>query len=305
MQEELEGLVSQMVPRTEVLGTSKLKGGISSFVCRVTIKQEEQRKQIIIRVIDNLEWLEEEPDIITHEKAALKQAENITVATPSYIASDDTGRFYRYPTLLMTEVPGKVILVPENKNRWTDGLAKALHAIHHTSISNFNWAYYPYQSIMEMETPSWSNMPNIWENLFDYMRRRPSPPFKPTFIHRDFHPNNVLWENGQVSGVVDWVNACMGPAGIDIGHCRWNLAMLYGQEAAEDFLRSYKQYAGKNWRYDVYWDLRSLLDVLEDPLTVYAGWKELGVDWLTPKLMGERMDDYAKHLIKKIPDSSR
>ncbi|WP_081412680.1 phosphotransferase [Fictibacillus gelatini] len=26
------------------------------------------------------------------------------------------------------------------------------------------------------------------------------------FIHRDYHPCNVLWEDGRLTGVVDWVN---------------------------------------------------------------------------------------------------
>ncbi|MFD0682267.1 MULTISPECIES: hypothetical protein [unclassified Paenibacillus] len=33
-----------------------------------------------------------------------------------------------------------------------------------------------------------------------------------------------------------WVNACRGPAGIDIGHCRLNPAMLFGVTGLTDKL---------------------------------------------------------------------
>lgn len=51
--------------------------------------------------------------------------------------------------------------------------------------------------------------------VFDFVRE-PRPQVKPCFIHRDYHPTNILWVDDKVSGVVDWVNACRGPAGIDI-----------------------------------------------------------------------------------------
>jgi hypothetical protein len=30
---------------------------------------------------------------------------------------------------------------------------------------------------------------------------------------------NVLWEENGISGIADWINACMGPIGIDVAHC--------------------------------------------------------------------------------------
>lgn len=298
LNEELESLISKVYSEASLIEAVQLDGGISSIVHRATIKQDGQTKQIIIRMIDDQQWMKEEPDIISHEKAALKQAENIPVATPAFIASDDTREPGHHPSLLMTNLPGNVILVPDNIKTWLDGLAKTLDAIHRTNITDFHWTYAPYQSIAELHVPSWTNMPDIWESLFNYMKR-PMPAFEPVFIHRDYHPNNVLWKNGHVSGVVDWVNACMGPVGADVGHCRWNLAMLYGKEAADDFLDAYLQHAQTGWHHDVYWDLRSLLDVLEAPVEVYRGWEVLGVDWLTPDLMAQRMDDYARHLMEK------
>ena len=56
------------------------------------------------------------------------------------------------------------------------------------------------------------------------------------FLHRDFHPGNLLWTDERITGVVDWVSACAGPPEEDIGHCRANLAIRHGQDWADEFL---------------------------------------------------------------------
>jgi hypothetical protein len=63
----------------------------------------------------------------------------------------------------------------------------------------------------------------------------------------------VLWEGGEVSGVVDWVNACIGPREDDVVHCRVNLAIIGGQALADRFERRYCEVTGAPLT-DPYWD---------------------------------------------------
>lgn len=86
--------------------------------------------------------------------------------------------------------------------------------------------------------PRWSRKRRLWERAIDFALTT-RPRIHEVFIHRDFHPTNVLWHRGAVSAVVDWVNACRGPAGVDVAHCRTNLALMYGAEVADRFLRAY------------------------------------------------------------------
>jgi len=51
----------------------------------------------------------------------------------------------------------------------------------------------------------------------------PRPRVRQRFIHRDYHPMNVRWSRGRLSGVVDWTNASVGPTGKDVAWCRQNL----------------------------------------------------------------------------------
>jgi len=57
--------------------------------------------------------------------------------------------------------------------------------------------------------------------------------------HYDYWSGNTLWDNGTLTGVVDWSGAALGPPGFDVGWCRLDLYLLYGEHIADQFLDSY------------------------------------------------------------------
>lgn len=56
--------------------------------------------------------------------------------------------------------------------------------------------------------------------------------------------------------MVDWATSCEGPADFDLGHCRLNLAVLFGPDRAERFRRAYEAEAGR--AVDPWWDLYAI-----------------------------------------------
>ncbi len=98
---------------------------------------------------------------------------------------------------------------------------------------------------------------------------RPHVGPQPRFVHRDFHPGNVLWSKGRSTGVVDWANACRGPWGCDVAHCRAQLILQAGTDAADRFLAVEQSLTGR--RLDPYWEIASVLEhgpSDHDPATV-------------------------------------
>ena len=93
----------------------------------------------------------------------------------------------------------------------------------------------------------------MWERAFAIFDG-PLPPGPRGLVHRDFHPGNVLWADGAVTGLVDWASAELGHPHADIGHCRWNLARVHGLGVADRFLAltGAVGYAG-------YWDVVACL----------------------------------------------
>lgn len=275
-----------------------LHGGISSRIYRISLLGKQGITEVVFRQFDNEAWLREEPDLARHEAESLRFAMQTGVNTPQLIAFDETGSACGMPSVLMTKLAGAVLLQPPQMRRWLNGLAETLVQIHAVDAVEYPWEYFTYMNMSLFDTPSWSRVPELWQRAIDYVKG-PRPCCTPCFIHRDYHPANVLWDQGRVSGVVDWVNACRGPAGVDVGHCRVNLAMLFGVQTADAFLTAYQQQAGLLFEYTPYWDLVALIDILFEPPSVYPGWTALGVTGLTDRLMVERIDDYMISLLTR------
>jgi aminoglycoside phosphotransferase (APT) family kinase protein len=86
----------------------------------------------------------------------------------------------------------------------------------------------------------------------------------PCFIHRDYHPENTLWSRGRLVGIVDWTSASWGPAAVDTAHMRWNLALTYGLDAADEFLRRHRSLVSEPASNQHYWDAITVLDLVYD-----------------------------------------
>jgi Ser/Thr protein kinase RdoA (MazF antagonist) len=67
------------------------------------------------------------------------------------------------------------------------------------------------------EPPGWARYPQVWQRATETCHS-PPPSLPTVLVHRDFHPGNVLWRQGRISGLVDWQAACAGPAVADVAH---------------------------------------------------------------------------------------
>lgn len=298
----LEWALRQAGPGSRLISAARLKGGISSEVYRLDIDSGDGSESIswVMRLIQDKEWLQNEPKLAIHEKEALQAACSAGMPAPVWIASDPDGRECGCPAVLMTCLPGSVILEEQADPTWLAALGAALARLHGAGESEIPWQYFTYASVESLRLPDWTSERSAWRKIIDTIQG-PRPAYTPRLIHRDYHPANVLWKHGEISGIVDWINACQGPAGIDTGHCRLNLVELYGVTTADRFLEAYLESAGASMSAaDPYWDMLCLIEMLPGPPGVYKGWEELGLKGLTPGLVTDRLDEYAVHLAAKI-----
>jgi hypothetical protein len=96
------------------------------------------------------------------------------------------------------------------------------------------------------EPPSWARHPAVWEEAVEIFHE-PAPDEPVVLIERDFHPGNVLWRYGKASGVVDWQAANIGPAALDVAHCRAN-PLGYGRDIAERFTALWERVSSARYR---------------------------------------------------------
>lgn len=281
-----------------VESVAPLAGATSSVLHAVRVRRGGRRFEFVLRRFFDAGWLKLEPDLARHEAAALSKAALVGVPTPGLVAFDEGGGECGAPATLMERLSGRVELRPADVGAWLGRLAGAVAPFHELGAEEFAWSYHPYADPSSLGPPAWSRVPALWEKAVEIVCG-PRPPARECFIHRDFHPANVLWSRGRVSGVVDWVNACRGPAGIDVGWCRHNLARMYGVAAADEFLGFYRELAGPRFVYDPFWDLIALIELLPGPPGVYPGWPAFGLTGLDELTLRERADEYLSSLMKR------
>lgn len=282
-----------------VTSVAALPGATSSLLHSVEVESNGQLRSLVLRRFTNEVWVRQEPDIAARESASVQQATRAGLPAPHLVATDRDGSYCGVPATLVTMIHGEVVLQPTNWNEWITGLAHAAAQIHRVDAAGFRWKYRRYNDREALAVPLWSTRPEAWKKAIDVVQG-PAPSYQECFVHRDYHPSNVLWSNGRVSGVVDWVNGCRGPAGIDVAWCRHNLANLHGVPMADDFLAAYIAAAGSDFEYDPYWDLMSVVELLPGPPSMHEGWRTSGVPYISGAVMRERVDLYVESLVARL-----
>jgi aminoglycoside phosphotransferase (APT) family kinase protein len=243
-----------------VTSARPLRGGMSSAVHLVTVRRADGRPdQAVLRRYVRPD--PDEPDPAACEARALRLAGAADVPTPALLAVDPDGTQAGVPALLMSRLPGRVDWWPSDLDRWLGRLAGLLPRIHGTPLPPGGAVprFAPYRQ-ENYRPPGWARYPRVWERAVE-ISRDPAPDLPAVLLHRDFHPGNVLWRYGRVSGVVDWSGACSGPAAADVAHCRLNLLTM-GAEVASRFTACWEREAGA--AYHPWGDVVTVVGFLDD-----------------------------------------
>ncbi len=242
-----------------------LAGGTSSPVHALSIEDAGGHiHELVLRRFVRLDWLAQEPDLAQREATALRLLNGAGLPTPQLVAVAPDGATVGAPAVLMTRLPGQIEWDPPEVEEFLRALAEPLPAMHATAIPAGVSVpgYRPYGLEMH-RAPVWASRPDVWLRAIEVVDG-PVPEGDRVFIHRDYHPGNVLWLAGRVSGLVDWVNASVGSPWADVGHCRVNIASELGQDAAERFLAAYRVVSGRSDDYHPYWDISAAIGGLDE-----------------------------------------
>ena len=245
--------------------------------------------QSVLRLMTEEPWRRHADGLLSRESLVQTQLADSDVPAPRSIALDARGEQTGVPAHLMSYLPGALEL-----DRGDDGQVEALAAlltrIHAIDPADGGWPR-SYQSWAWPEkriVPVWSDRPALWRRAFAVLDGEP-PTYEPTFLHRDFHPGNVLFDGGTITGVVDWVETSWGPAELDVAHCSTALSLLHGTDAAKDFRDEYRS-AGGTLGDDRHWWLIDAVGFLPDPEKVAAPWRQSGRPDLAARLARRRLE---------------
>lgn len=174
-------------------------------------------------------------------------AQRVGVPVPEPVALETDGRWFGSPALVMTRLPGLGDVRPADLDRWLRQIAEALAVIHETDTSDVSGPLLPpdHWGNREPSKIQWPSNSALVDRVIDAIRQhRPDPTGSTILMHGDFHPGNLLWHDGVLTGVVDWNGTRLGSRWFDLAYCRADVAVLFGLPAARRLTEHYLTSSG-------------------------------------------------------------
>jgi aminoglycoside phosphotransferase (APT) family kinase protein len=279
--------IVQATGTSNVRAVRSLNFGVSSDLTLV----EADGRALVLRRWDRPDLLDQDPDVVSNEMRALKAGRAVLGGVvPEPIAGDRSGRRAGCPAVLMTRVPGASVVRDLDVGR----LAAPAAALHTATVPRDLPTSQHWFDPGGLAIPAWTSAPAAWAALLDIVRG-PEPAASAVFLHRDYHPGNVLWSHGAISGIVDWASASLGPPGIDVAHTRTNLALVDGVDAAAAYLAAYTARV-PSYRHAAWWDAADLVG-FDDDFSGVLAFNTLGAR-LDVATLRDRADAFAVTLAR-------
>lgn len=268
-------LIERLSPGGLLMKTDRLRGGLSARMDVLEYAERDRtvRHRVVLRRFTD----EDDARGVAREFELLQALQSAGVAAPRPILRDG-GEFFGVPAIVMSYLPGTALIAPQDDG-WTPGIAAAALAVHRVtrkppSLQTFG------REEMAAKLRGWRRWapPDpLSGEIFDALEAR-LPHLEllpPTIVHNDFWSGNVIWDNGEVTGVVDWSDSVFGDRRADISECRIDFVLGHGIEVADRFRADYERLAGEPLRDLWYFDLFRGVRALGEWRTWLNGYRDL------------------------------
>ena len=279
----------------EVATVGALSGGVTSTMLRLDAADG---AVAALRLMTKEPWRRHAPGLLTRERDVQRLLVGTGVPVPTSLGLDAEGHETSAPAHLMSLLPGRTELrrldAEVLARLWQ--LADTIHAVE--PGADRPRAFQSWAHKAKRVLPAWSARDDLWHRAFRLLEE-PPPDVEPCFLHRDLHLGNVLWLDGRVTGVVDWVETSWGPAELDVAHATTYLALLHGPDVAERFLalrpglRGGPTLPGSD---RLHWHVMDVVGHLPDPMKVTAPWRDHGVV-VTEQTAYARLEEWLARLL--------
>lgn len=197
------------------------------------------------------------------------EAELLTVAgkhgvpTSTLLACDLTGDQCGSLAVLSTVLAGssKIPVEPRAELLREYGAATAtLHRVPGAELTQLPRRVRPIQPIDFAAIRRERGASDLLVAADELVDRLPVPEHEPVLVHGDLWLGNTMWQDGRLTGFIDWDCAGTGQAGLDVASIRLDAALVFGIEHADAVLAGYLEASGRDEVADLsYWDVIAAL----------------------------------------------
>jgi aminoglycoside phosphotransferase (APT) family kinase protein len=231
-------------------------------------------------------------DAAARETDVLTALDGLGGLAPRLLASDTGGTPDAMPWVIITRLPGEADITPARPAAAARQLGRALARIHATSPARLS----RFQNVLERRGASPAGLAgpaaSIVARDWDLLASQPA-----TLTHNDFWSGNTVWRGGDLTGVVDWPGAALGPPGFDAGWCRLDLYLLHGEPVADQFLDAYQAASGRTLPHPRLCDLWAVARSYRHVETWVPNYHDLGRTDLTAPELRARHTAWTQHLL--------
>ncbi len=243
-EEKFQNIVNSFAKSAKLISWQVMKGGSSTDVFLLKIQQKNEILKYVLRT----EGSKPAENNTKVEFALLNSLylQNIPVSRPIYL--DTSCKIIDKPFMIMTYLDGDIDS-PDNKDlNSISKMVEALKVIHGIDVSALPKLSLRIDPLSNIETflPSGAK----WDDLKTFLLSLSSQRYKgkSVLLHGDFWSGNILWENNEIVGILDWEYAAFGDPLYDLAVTSLEMRYQYGERGMEQC----KSFYSKSFELDNY-----------------------------------------------------
>lgn len=228
--------------------------------------------------------------------AALRLAAGHGIPVPRLIATNDD-------TMLLSVVRGTsaipVEATPERLAAF--GAAGAqLHSVHIEPTDALPLRHRPLELMDFARVRANNGASRLLRMAEDLIARLPEPTGATVLVHGDLWQGNTVWDNDELTAIIDWDCAGAGHPGIDLGGMRCDAALMFGVDTADTVLDGWETQAKQPATDLAYWDVVAALSTPPDLNAWEATIQDQGRPDLTGDLLTARRDEFLEDALEQL-----
>lgn len=232
-------IITRLYPGAELESTQRLTGGVSADVHRLDLKFADGRTTSVVLRAHGARHSGHSAEL---EYQLLQALYSGGLPVPEPLLVDASGSLLPDAFLVIAFVEGSSTIPAGQELQYIDKMADELAKVHASSTSNL--PSLPARNDPLPEVFEYLPEGAEWEDLHAHLRACPYTTYmgSPKLLHGDFWPENLLWEQGAVTAILDWEDAAIGDPLSDVAAARVELRYKFGKAAMQRFTEAYARH---------------------------------------------------------------